>query len=224
MARSEAIVAAVIDDMVGKLRREYEARGLIETQMPDEPLEQFEEWFSGVVEAQIPETNAFVLGTSTPDGKPSVRAVLMKSIDANSLTFYTNLLSRKSREILANPVAAATFVWPGLHRQVRFEGRVESLPTKQADGYFASRPRGAQIAAHASSQSEIVADRGVLDERFKALEAQFEGGEVPRPDVWGGWRLVYESVEFWQGQPNRFHDRVRYRDVDGGWAKERLAP
>lgn len=224
VAPGEAIVAAVIDDVAGKLRREYEARGLIEAEMPDEPLIQFEEWFAGVVGAQLPEPNAFVLGTSTPDGRPSVRALLMKSIDEDGLTFYTNLASRKSREMRANPFAAATFVWRGLHRQVRFEGRIEGVAAEQADQYFASRPRGAQIAAHASNQSEVVTDRRVLGERFKNLEGEFEGEDVPRPDSWGGWCLVYETVEFWQGQPNRFHDRVRYRGVDGHWVKERLAP
>lgn len=222
--RSEAIVAAVIDDVVGKLRREYEAKGLIESDMPDSPMTLFDEWLDGVIEADIPEPYAMVVATTTSDGRPSVRAVLMKERDETSLVFYTNLKSRKSREIAANPQAAATFVWTGLHRQVRFEGSVEIVPGDEADRYFSTRGRGSQIAAHASDQSEVVSDRGVLDKRYQDLKRLFEARDIPRPESWGGWRLIYETVEFWQGQPNRFHDRVKYRMTDDGWSKERLAP
>jgi pyridoxamine 5'-phosphate oxidase len=132
--------------------------------------------------------------------------------------------SRKSRDMRESPRAAATFVWTQIHRQVRFEGTVEEVDADTADAYFATRPRGAQIAAHASTQSELVSRREELDTRFARLSAEFGDGDVPRPDDWGGWRLIPSSVEFWQGRPNRFHDRVRYRLDGGAWLKERLSP
>ena len=148
----------------------------------------------------------------------------MKDIDHRGVVFYTGMKSRKSRAMSNNGLAAATFVWVPLHRQVRFEGTVKEVGAGQADAYFASRPRGAQIAAHASQQSERVESRSVLDERYRELEAGFGDGEIPRPPTWGGWRLEPGRVEFWQGQPNRFHDRVVYTRSGEGWAMERLAP
>jgi pyridoxamine 5'-phosphate oxidase len=148
----------------------------------------------------------------------------MKGIDDDGLVFYTNLASRKSEELRVNPPAAATFVWIPLHRQIRFEGIVTMVSAEEADQYFEARPRGAQIAAHASNQSQVVASREQLDEAFRELDARFTGVKVPRPRAWGGWRLVPHLVEFWQGQPNRFHDRVRYVKEEMEWRKERLAP
>lgn len=212
------------DDHVARLRREYEEQGLVEEAMSDDPFAQFEEWHAGVSEVGLAEPNAFVLATSTTGGEPSARAVLMKNVGREGLVFYTNLESRKSNELKANPRAAATFVWTALHRQVRFEGGVTAVAASVADAYFATRPRGAQIAAHASNQSQRVGSRQELDDRYLELEAEFEDNEIPRPGSWGGWRLQVESVEFWQGQPNRFHDRVRYSKADDTWSKERLAP
>jgi pyridoxamine 5'-phosphate oxidase len=197
--------------------------GLVEDEMSSDPFIQFESWFAGVLDAGIEEPNAFVLATATRDGVPSARAVLMKGFDEDGLVFYTNLRSRKSVEIDANPQVAATFVWIPLHRQVRFEGTVSQVEPAQADEYFASRPRGAQVAAHASMQSSTIGSREELDEAFSDLDAGF-GERVPRPEWWGGWRLAPHSVEFWQGQPNRFHDRVRYKQSEGEWEMERLAP
>lgn len=198
--------------------------GLVEDEMSPDPYSQFDEWFSGVVESGIDEPNAFVLATATRDGAPSARAVLMKDFDEMGLVFYTNLRSRKSIEIEGNPRVAATFVWTPLHRQVRFEGTVSRVEPEMADAYFASRPRGAQIAAHASMQSTPIRSRDDLDETFSSLDTGFGDRPIPRPDWWGGWRLAPDSVEFWQGQPNRFHDRVRYTKTNAVWVMERLAP
>lgn len=214
----------VIGDDAARLRREYEAHGLVETEMADDPFSQFEQWFSGVIAAGIDEPNAFVLATAGANGTPSARALLMKDLSGEGLVFYTGMKSRKSRDMRESPRAAATFVWTQIHRQVRFEGTVEEVDADTADAYFATRPRGAQIAAHASTQSELVSRREELDTRFARLSAEFGDGDVPRPDDWGGWRLIPSSVEFWQGRPNRFHDRVRYRLDGGAWLKERLSP
>lgn len=204
-------------------RREYETAGLDPEVMADDPFSEFEEWFAGVLEVDLYEPSAFVLATVDADGTPSARALLMKDLSAEGLVFYTGLDSRKSRAMTANPRAAATFVWTQLHRQVRFEGSVAQVTAEEADAYFTSRPRGAQIAAHASRQSEVVVNRSVLEERFDAVSQEY-GETIPRPEQWGGWRLSPEMVEFWQGRPNRFHDRIRYRSEAGRWVKERLSP
>lgn len=205
-------------------RHEYESAGLDPALMADEPFTEFEAWFGGALAVNLYEPGAFVLATVDAEGAPSARAVLMKDFTERGLVFYTNMRSRKSQEIRHNPRAAATFVWAPLHRQVRFEGVVEEVADSEADEYFATRPRGAQIAAHASPQSEVVSNRDFLEDRYEELSRRF-GDEVPRPADWGGWRLRPAVVEFWQGRPNRFHDRVRYRRADGdGWLKERLAP
>jgi pyridoxamine 5'-phosphate oxidase len=214
----------VIGEEVTRLRREYESSGLHEEDMASDPFAEFEGWFAGVVAAGIHEPNAFILATADAVGAPSARALLMKELGRAGLVFYTGMSSRKSAEMRANPRAAATFVWTPLHRQVRFEGSVAPVEDELADAYFASRPRGAQIAAHASHQSSVVERREALDEEYSRLEEEFGDGPVPRPSRWGGWRLNPSSVEFWQGRPNRFHDRIRYRLVGGSWTKERLAP
>ena len=207
-----------------RLRREYEAEGLVEGDMADDPFAQFEIWFSGVLAVGLEEPNAFVLATADSRARPSARALLMKDLSDQGLVFFTALVSRKSADLKENPVAAATFVWTPLHRQVRFEGPVEELEPHSSDEYFATRPRGAQVAAHASKQSQVVASREELEAVFSQLDAEFGDGEIPRPETWGGWRLIPETVEFWQGRPNRFHDRVRYRPDGKGWLKERLSP
>ena len=213
----------MIGEVAARLRREYEAEGLTEAAMASDPISEFASWFTDVTTTAIEEPNAFVLATVDPDGAPSARALLMKDLSEDGITFYTGTESRKSRALRQNPRAAATFVWIPLHRQVRFEGTVTEVETAVADGYFATRPRGAQIAAHASRQSEVVARRDLLDGRFALLDEQF-GEEIPRPEHWGGWLLRPTAVEFWQGRPNRFHDRIRYRFDEGKWLKERLSP
>jgi pyridoxamine 5'-phosphate oxidase len=213
----------VIREEVARRRQEYESAGLDPDEMADEPFSEFEQWFAGAIAVELYEPSAFVLSTASVDAAPSGRAVLMKDFSDEGLVFYTNMVSRKSRELEDNPKAAATFVWVPLHRQVRFEGDVVQVTKTVADAYFATRPRGAQLAAHASRQSQIVSDRTELEKRFETLDGHYED-EIPRPDDWGGWRLQPTIVEFWQGRPNRFHDRVRYRLLDGSWKKERLAP
>ena len=211
-------------DEVARLRREYEARGLVEGDMAIEPFSEFQTWLSGAMAADIEEPTAFVLATADTSGRPSSRALLMKAFSEEGIVFYTNLASRKSEELTMNPAAAATFVWIPLHRQVRFEGQVVAVDEVDADSYFAGRPRGAQVAAHASAQSSVVSSRAELEERYAELELACGDGEVPRPTTWGGWRLLPSAVEFWQGRVNRFHDRVRYRQDGDMWIKERLAP
>jgi pyridoxamine 5'-phosphate oxidase len=213
----------VIREEVARLRNEYESIGLDGPDMAEDPITEFGEWFAGALMAGLHEPNAFVLATVDADGMPSARALLMKDLSDDGIVFYTGMSSRKSRAMKTHPVAAATFVWTPLHRQVRFEGDVTRVSDEDADAYFSSRPRGAQIAAHASMQSSVVADRGELDGRFAELAAEF-GDDVPRPDHWGGWLLAPRVVEFWQGRPNRFHDRIRFRRDGIRWVKERLAP
>lgn len=206
-----------------RLRREYEDAGLNVEDLAATPLAQFGLWFSGAVAADIDEPNAFVLSTASRDGIPSARAVLLKDMTDTSLIFYTNLESRKSEEIKSNPNVAATFVWLPLHRQVRFEGTASLVDDAAADAYFASRPRGAQVAAHASRQSRSATNREELESVFAEREASL-GDEIPRPEWWGGWEIVPSSVEFWQGRVNRFHDRLRYVRAGEGWLVERLQP
>lgn len=209
---------------LASLRIEYEAMGIDPTSMADDPLEEFVVWLQAAVEAGVPQPNAFVLATASSDAVPSARAVLLKGVDERGLGFYTNVTSRKGEELAANPRAAACFVWMELHRQIRVEGYVARLDDASADAYFASRPHGSRLAAAASHQSRVVATREALEQRYRELEAQYPDGSVPRPPEWGGFRIVPEMYEFWQGRPNRFHDRVRYRREDDWWVKERLAP
>ena len=208
---------------MARRRREYEAAGLDQETMAEDPFSEFEEWFAGVLEIEWYEPSTFVLATVDADGTPSARALLMKDFSSDGLVFYTGLDSRKSRAMDSNAKAAATFVWTQLHRQVRFEGPVARVTDDEADAYFASRPLGARIAAHASRQSELVSSRSELESRFDEISSRY-GDEVPRPPHWGGWRLIPTMVEFWQGRPNRFHDRIRYRSEGGSWVKERLSP
>lgn len=208
---------------LASLRIEYEAVGIDPSSMADNPLTEFVVWFNAAMEAGVDQPNAFVLATATRDGVPSARAVLLKEINESGLGFYTNVTSRKGLELVENPRAAACFVWMELHRQVRVEGKVVRIDDASADVYFASRPPGSRLAAAASPQSDVVS-REELEERYRELEERFPDGEVPRPPAWGGFRILPEMYEFWQGRPHRFHDRVRYRKKGDGWLKERLAP
>ena len=210
------------------MRKEYMARGLDEPAVDADPIRQFAVWFDDAVAAHLLEPNAMALATATPDGRPSVRMVLLKGFDASGFVFYSNYESRKGRELAANPRAALDLFWVELERQVRIEGAVERLAPEQSDAYFHSRPRGSQLGSTASHQSAVLPSREPLERRLAELEAEYAGSEdIPRPEYWGGFRVVPEVIEFWQGRPNRLHDRLRYTrraGTDGGWTIERLSP
>ena len=207
------------------MRRDYAARGLTEEDLLGDPIAQFQSWFEDACRAEVFEPNAMTLATVGADGQPSARIVLLKGVDRRGLAFFTNLMSRKSRELDANASAALVFWWGPLARQVRFEGTVERVADAEADAYFASRPRGSQIGAWASPQSAVIAGRRALEDAARTHEERFGAGAVPRPEFWGGFRLLPLRAEFWQGRTDRLHDRLRYsRDASGGWRLERLAP
>ncbi len=188
------------------------------------PLLQVREWFEEAAASGIIEAERMALATATPDGRPSVRIVLLKGIDEDGIRFFTNYESRKGRELDANPRAAATLYWQPLYRAARLEGPVERLTAEESDAYFASRPRGAQVGAWASAQGSVLQSRAELDERVAEIEARFPD-RVPRPDHWGGYRLRPDAVELWQGRPDRLHDREHFLlQDDGTWRSERLSP
>jgi pyridoxamine 5'-phosphate oxidase len=207
------------------IRKEYAQAGLREADVDPDPIRQFQAWFKEALAANVPEPNAMTLATATPDGRPSARVVLLKAIDEAGFTFHTNYDSRKGRELAGNPWAALAFYWPALERQVRVEGSVERMPPAESDAYFQTRPLGSRLGAWASPQSAVVPDREALEQRLREVARRYEGRDVPRPPFWGGYRLRPVAVEFWQGRPNRFHDRLFYRRLpSGGWQLERLAP
>ena len=207
-------------------RIQYETAGLDFADLDESPIQQWHAWYIEAAEAELPEPNAMAVGTIDAEGMPDSRIVLVRGFDDDGLTFFGNYNSAKGQQIDANPVASAVFPWIGLHRQVRVRGTVEMLPQHESDAYFASRPRDSQLGAWASPQSEVISGREVLNERHAGFAEKFAGVEVLRPPHWGGWLLVPEVFEFWQGRPNRLHDRFRYRrdDETQDWVIERLAP
>jgi pyridoxamine 5'-phosphate oxidase len=206
------------------LRKEYTRAGLDRADLDPDPIVQFQEWFEKVIDADLHEPNAMIVSTASTDGKPSARTVLLKGYDERGFVFYTNYEGRKANEIEANPMCALLFYWGELERQVRIEGRASRLSGDESDAYFEGRPRGSRLGAWASEQSRPVEDRSVLEERVKALEAQYEGREIPRPPFWGGYRVEPDTIEFWQGRESRLHDRLVYRREDRAWRIERLQP
>jgi pyridoxamine 5'-phosphate oxidase len=197
---------------------------LLESELPQDPLLLFERWLAQALEAGVHEPTAMVLSTLGADGRPAGRVVLFKGFEQGGFSFYTNYDSRKGAELQAHPDAALTFWWDKLERQVRIEGKVQKLPPAVSDAYFASRPRGSQIGAHASQQSRPAAGRGELDQRLAQTQARFGSGVVPRPPHWGGFCLLPASIEFWQGRVDRMHDRLLFHRGTAGWNIERLQP
>lgn len=207
-----------------QVRHDYRRPPLTEASAPADPLALFQRWMRAALRAGLPEPTAAALATIGARGRPAVRFVLVKIADARGFGFFSNFESAKGRELAAHPHAALALWWPGLERQIRVEGRVTRMSAAESDAYFAQRPRGAQLGAWASPQSRPVDDRAVLVRRLAAVTKRFEGREVPRPPHWGGFRLAPERVEFWQGRPDRLHDRLRYTRARRGWRRERLAP
>lgn len=210
---------------VADIRREYERTGLSEEDLARSPVEQFGRWLKVAMEVDPQEFTAMTLATADREGRPSARIVLLKGYDERGFVFYTNYESRKGRDLAENPRAALVFYWASLDRQVRIEGTIEKTSREESEAYFHSRPVGAQISAWASRQSHPLAHREDLERAVRALEEDFGGGPVPLPASWGGYRVVPELFEFWQGRRNRLHDRLCYvRLPEGGWRIERLFP
>lgn len=207
------------------LRKNYSRGSLDAADVDPNPVRQFETWFAQALDAKLPEPNAMTLATVSADGRPSARIVLIKGVDERGFVFFTNYDSRKGREIATNPAGSLLFHWVELERQVRVEGRIEKTSAADSDTYYASRPLGSRIGAWASDQSQPIDSREALESREREVIAQY-GDEPPRPPHWGGYRLVPDVIEFWQGRPSRLHDRIVYTrgGTDGAWSIARLAP
>lgn len=213
-----------MQDKILKLRKEYTREALDENHIKNNPFDQFNYWMEEAIQAEILEPNAMVLATAQQN-RPSARVVLLRDVTPKGFTFYTNYLSKKGIELQQNPFAALNFYWPELERQVRIEGKVEKLPESDSKEYFGLRPRGSQIGAWASPQSQIIKNREELEGLVKKFEEEFENREVPLPPHWGGYVLIPEYFEFWQGRENRLHDRIFFqKNAKGHWEKGRLAP
>lgn len=211
-------------DYINQLRHDFMQMHLDESMIDSDPVVQFGNWFKQAVEGKVHEPNAFVLSTVGTDMKPSARILLLRDFNENGFVFYTNYNSRKSQNIAENPNACMTFFWPELERQVRIEGRIVKQSPAESDLYFANRPRSSRLGAWSSPQSEIIADRKALDDILADIDKKFEGKDVPRPDWWGGYVLIPDHLEFWQGRPSRLHDRIVFMRSGDVWKTVRLAP
>jgi pyridoxamine 5'-phosphate oxidase len=209
---------------IGDMRRDFESEGLDREHLNDDPVAQFQAWFNDARSAGILEPNAMSLATTGSDQMPDLRTVLLKYFDSQGFVFYTNYGSRKARELDENPRAALLFPWIGLNRQVRIQGKVEKVSKAESLRYFASRPRGSQLGAWVSEQSKAITSRGLLEQKVAEMKRKFSSGEIPLPNFWGGYRVVPERIEFWQGRPSRLHDRFEYVREADGWTIQRLQP
>lgn len=210
---------------IADMRKDYSRQSLEVNDVLRSPVLQFEKWFDEATQAQLPEANAMHLATVSSEGKPAGRVVLLKGVENDAFVFFTNYQSRKGQELTNNAWASLTFFWAELERQVRIEGEVRKVSAERSAEYFHSRPRGSQIGAWVSPQSQVIPERTFLENRLQELEKKFEGKEVPYPEHWGGFAVYPNSIEFWQGRPSRLHDRILYtQSNDKGWKIERLAP
>lgn len=208
---------------IADIRKDYRLQELTEADVASDAIEQFTRWWQEAVESQLEEVNAMTLATATKNGVPHARIVLLKDYDKQGFVFYTNYSSHKGQQMQENPHAALLFFWPALERQVRIEGVIEKVTAAESDEYFHSRPAGSRIGAWASPQSTVIPTRGVLEENVQKFTTEFTSG-IPRPPHWGGYRLVPNSIEFWQGRSSRLHDRILFTQTDTGWQINRLAP
>ena len=206
------------------LRRDYALATLAQRDVDPDPIRQFERWFADAAAARVPEPNAMTLSTATRDGVPSARIVLLKGVDANGFAFYTDYRSRKGAELAENPLAALTCLWKEIERQVRITGSVSRVSTQESEAYFRTRPPGSRLGAWASHQSALLASREELEARVQDVAVRFPDGDVPLPPHWGGFRVAPDEIEFWQGRPDRLHDRLLYRRGERGWEISRLSP
>ncbi len=210
---------------IAHLRKEYQLQSLLETDVADDPFVQFNNWWKDALDSQLDELNAMTLATASPAGIPSARTVLLKSVTDKGFVFFTNYNSPKGKELAENPNACLVFFWKELERQVRILGKTEKISSEESDEYFNSRPFGSRIGAWASPQSSVIASREIIEENISKYEQQFDKENIIRPPHWGGYIVIPSVIEFWQGRPNRLHDRIQYsRLEEGGWKIERLAP
>lgn len=212
------------DLSLADIRKSYTRNGLTEESLPDDPFVLFRQWLDEALKSNVPEPNAMNLSTVSPEGEPDGRMVLLKGIEDGAIHFFTNYTSQKGQDLKTHPIAACTFWWAELERQVRMFGLVEPLSEDESRKYFQSRPRESQIGAWASNQSQPVKHRHALEMRFKEVEKRFKGKDIPKPDYWGGYKIQVQNIEFWQGRPGRMHDRIQYQKSDNGWSFKRLAP